>query len=294
MPKPPTSDDPLMEALRAAMQGPKRLVGAGGKNPVPGLFPSGKKGEAIADSAVADGYFDRTEEAVKVGKKTTKVAVGTITEKGIRAYVERHSPKEALTALLPAVQRLGESTPQRPDTARIVATIEASTAECVNAIKAAFAELSSSVVKAVAPAGGAAIDPAPILAALTAALSKVEPIVVSAPAAAPAQPPEPQPMSSAPAPKPTDESAVAEEIVSFVTHAANERTVGCDFVELFDHLKAKHPGLSIGTFHDALRALDQAGRIRLKDWPRMQDDIPRPELALFVSHTVMYHVQPVR
>jgi hypothetical protein len=79
-----------------------------------------------------------------------------------------------------------------------------------------------------------------------------------------------------------------------VDQSARERTVGCDFSELYDALDRSHPTLTIGVFHDTLRALDDANRIRLSGWSRMLDDMPRPELALFVSHKVMYYAQPAR
>jgi len=60
----------------------------------------------------------------------------------------------------------------------------------------------------------------------------------------------------------------------------------------WNYLKEWHPQLTPGAFQDALRKLYDAGRLRLGGWPRMLDDIPQPQLAFFVSSTVMYYAHP--
>jgi hypothetical protein len=56
----------------------------------------------------------------------------------------------------------------------------------------------------------------------------------------------------------------------------------------------KFPRLTIGAFHDALRRLADGGRLRLSGWPKILDDVPDPQLALFVSSKVTYSAHPIR
>ena len=57
-------------------------------------------------------------------------------------------------------------------------------------------------------------------------------------------------------------------------------------------LRGGHPEMTAGTFHDALRRLDRDGRIKLGGWPKSINDLPEPELALFVRHKVVYYATP--
>lgn len=64
--------------------------------------------------------------------------------------------------------------------------------------------------------------------------------------------------------------------------------------ELFGQLKGSDPTLSIGQFHDAVRALCEHGRLRLIPWTGPLYQLPAPELALLIGHEVLYYVQPCR
>jgi hypothetical protein len=287
------------------LAGLKKVVAAGGAMLMQaskgrGIFVAGAKGKTLADRAVAAGLLKLQAEG-----KAKSEALGVITERGLLKLAEVESPRDALNALLPLVERIGKAA-EAPSTEGFRVAIEAATNRCVEAIsrgfqsaleaatkkceevaRKAFDGLQGAVLRAVAP-NTPQIDPSPVLHAIRAALTKVEPVAVERLASARTGTPYP-----APKPPPlVAPGALSTEVVAFVESVARERTVGCDFVELFEHLRKRHPDLTIGGFHDALRALDAARRVRLKDWPRMLDEMPRPELALFVSHTVMYHVQP--
>jgi non-ribosomal peptide synthetase component F len=104
-------------------------------------------------------------------------------------------------------------------------------------------------------------------------------------------PPTPTPASP---PAAVSTATLEDAIAEFVAAWAREKTVGCQFDVLWNHLKERHPQLTIGAFQDALRALHNASRIRLSGWPRMLDDMPQPNLALFISSKVMYYAQPAQ
>jgi hypothetical protein len=59
--------------------------------------------------------------------------------------------------------------------------------------------------------------------------------------------------------------------------------------ELFRHLQADVPGLTIGRFHDALRDLHDADRIYLHPWTGPLYDLPEPAFALLVGHLIAYY-----
>jgi hypothetical protein len=246
------------------------------------LFPGGAKGKELAENAISQGFLTSKEEKVKSGKSTKKVVYGLLTEKGIRRVVDADSPKAALEALLSAMQALSRHPdPPKPEAFR--AELTRATETCVNAIKEAFANLQGEVVKALTPPSAAAVDPRPVLNALQHALERVQ---------APVRPTVPSATEPSPNPPPFSNPALEEAIVAFVNSWAKEKTVGCQFDVLWNHLKGRHPELTVGAFQDALRKLHEAGRIRLGGWARMLDDIPQPQLAFFVSSKVMYYAQP--
>ena len=290
MPKAPTTDESvILAALRKALSDPSVPRPLKGRD---SLFTP--KQSAIAEKAIAEGYFEKREGPPGKGRgKAAKPVVLVVTEKGARRLADEDDVKPLLESLRAAVEKVG--TPPPPlDTAEFGRAVEKATATCVGEIQSAFAKLSDDVLRAAVPATGATADPGPVLAAIVAALEKVKApaeIRIPVPAAPVA---EVQKTGETPKPAADPLPEIENEIVAFVEETAARTGVGCEFGELFEHLRAKRKTLSIGTFHDALRALDDAGRVRLKDWPRMLDEMPRPELALLLSSTVMYHVQPAR
>jgi hypothetical protein len=257
-----------------------------------GLFQGGAKGTELAATALAEGLLTLKEERVKSGKGWKTLKSGVLTDKGIRRVVEADSPKAALEALLPPLQALGKQPdPPNPDTFRT--ELSKAAGECVSAIKEAFGKLEGDVLKALSQSRPV-VDPAVVLNALRHALERVKaPVLPSLPSApAGPGPTPPAPVVQMSPPSAVSPQALEEAMVRAVNAWAKEKTVGCQFDVLWKRLKDQHPDLTIGVFQDALRTLHNAGRLRLSGWPRMLDDMPQPELALFVSSKVMYHAHP--
>jgi hypothetical protein len=168
--------------------------------------------------------------------------------------------------------------------------VERARADCIKSVEQAFAKQQETVTNSIAKLEQAltaslsayaptpATDARPTLAALQATLDRV-----SAPT--------PVPSNSSPPPKPLGGS-VEDAIVLFVERWAKEKSVGCQFDVVWKHLKESDTTLSVGQFQDALRSLYEERKIRLGGWAGMQDEIPKPELAFFVSSKVMFYVQP--
>jgi len=64
----------------------------------------------------------------------------------------------------------------------------------------------------------------------------------------------------------------------------------CPLPELYRQLLPAHPDLTIGQFHDELRALHDAGHLYLHPWPGPLYDLPEPQFALLVGHVIAYYV----
>jgi hypothetical protein len=277
-------EEAILDGLKKAYDAlPELLPLAGTK----GIFTA--KQEDLAGQAVRDGLLAERKAALPgKGKKAKEIVYGVLTEAGLRKLIEKDSPRAALERLLPAVQSIATPAPTgSPGDLR--AELEKATAACVSAVRDAVATMQTAVLGAISAASPPAADPGPVLAALRSALERVEtPVLKSVLAPVPVPTPTPAPAA---APSVT-RSALELEIVSFVEDWARARTVGPPFDELMKGLRARHPDLTVGAFHDALRRLHDAERVRLGAWPRTLDDLPEPELALFLSSKVMYYAQP--
>lgn len=62
----------------------------------------------------------------------------------------------------------------------------------------------------------------------------------------------------------------------------------CPLPELYRQARTRTP-LTLGQFHDALRALKEAGRIYLHPWTGPLYTLPEPECALLSGHEVTYY-----
>jgi hypothetical protein len=63
----------------------------------------------------------------------------------------------------------------------------------------------------------------------------------------------------------------------------------CPLPALYQQVKMKHPGLTIGQFHDGLRVLHEQHRIYLHPWTGPLYDMPEPPCALLIGHEVLYY-----
>jgi hypothetical protein len=71
---------------------------------------------------------------------------------------------------------------------------------------------------------------------------------------------------------------------------ADWRAAGdCPLPELFHRVRAKHPAITIGRFHDQLRRLHEENAIYLHPWTGPLYALPEPAYALLVGHEVAYY-----
>ncbi len=287
--------DPRLAGLRKALGGSFPLLGDANV----ALFPKGKPGKALADAAINDGLLVSRKVKEKVDGKNKTTEYGEITEKGRDYVVSADDPKGVLEALLVAVQKLGEPRAPAPIPDSVRREIEKASEGIQKKVQTAidnlqksvsaefaklekkanddFAKLEKKVVEHLATSEGVTkvAPPSGLFEAIDKALSRLKPHASDGSGSS---------ASSSP--------HLEDEIVGFVESWAGDKAVGCQLDFLWNHLRERHPHLSIGAFQDALRKLHAASRIRLSGWPRMIDELPEPKLALFVSDKVMYYAQP--
>jgi hypothetical protein len=290
------ASDPVLGALQQAvakLPTVLELVGAKGK----GLFTKAQK--EIADGAVSNGLF-RTHTVTGKKKTDTKV-YAIITEAGARKLAESGSSAETrqtLEALKGVLERMGGNQ-GAPDATAFRTALDSATATCVQAINAAFADLRQAVLATVSQPA-TSTDTAPVLSALTAALGRLNvgakpveyPEISKLLAPPPVAPPAPPVVPAAPS---TDPARVADAIVEFVTNWARAHQFGPPFDAIMKHLRGLFPAVTIGDFHDTLRRLVSANppRLKLSTWSQTIHDLPEPELAILLKHTVIYNAHPV-
>ena len=89
---------------------------------------------------------------------------------------------------------------------------------------------------------------------------------------------------------PRAESAILEILAE---QARLPRSGAGTVADLYERLRQRRLPLTVGQFHDTLRALRAAGRLRLSAWTGPLYELPEPALALLVGAEVLYYVQPV-
>jgi hypothetical protein len=87
-----------------------------------------------------------------------------------------------------------------------------------------------------------------------------------------------------PATDPAD--AVRELLTRWKTSGATE---DCPLPDLYRHLSAACPGLTIGAFHDVLRRMHEAREVYLHPWTGPLYAIPQPAYALMIGHEIDYY-----
>jgi hypothetical protein len=82
-------------------------------------------------------------------------------------------------------------------------------------------------------------------------------------------------------------------LADVLTHLAGWQTRGrlqdCPLPELYCVARQAAPSLTIGRFHDGLRALHDRRQIDLQPWTGPLYEIPEPAVALLVGHAIAYY-----
>ena len=66
-----------------------------------------------------------------------------------------------------------------------------------------------------------------------------------------------------------------------------------DLPQLFRFAQSRQPALSLGSFHDVVRRLADAGQLRLSPFTQAMYQLPEPQCAMIVGREIMYYVEGV-
>ena len=266
MPRPKASDEEklqtqLLEALRQALDGtPQRLQGSA---KAPGLFPGGQAGAKLIHRARAEGFLQEVPSPEPAsGKSKSKPAVYvTITDRGRQLVLDQDSPAKVLTGLRERLDTQGASL--------AVGIQEAQAQLC------AFRESVDQLEKKL---GGCFAQYQQTAQAFRSALDRLGQQPAPGPAQVVARPTAPT-------------AGWLDEVVPFV--ASQKRLNSFDrpnLKRLYEHLKQAHPALTLGEFHDGMRALHQQRRIRLDPSTQALATLQDPLHALYLDREVKYNV----
>jgi hypothetical protein len=262
-------------------------------------------------------------KTTKGGKTTTttkeEVVGWGLTEAGRKYLAEADDLKPLLESLVAVVSKLPAPVPPPPppdptafraaiqhaappfgtaiekateEITRSVATVIGKAfSDLQKTVGTALGNLEQAVVAALPPPVPATtapqVDALMVLATIRSAVERIQAPAIPPPVAPSPAPPPLGPLQALPS-----SGELGDEIVRFVGEWSRGRPTGPSFEVVWKHLRAQNPDLSVSTFQDVLRKLDEARRIKLGVWSQSIPDLPEPEIALFVSHKVMYYAHP--
>ena len=230
-----------------------------------GLFPDGPDGKAAAEEAEKLGFLTiRTKKAAT--KKGKDKEEAQLTEKGRQYIHDADGPKQILETLLLELRALGEARRATSNLESIHPELTKATTVCVKAIEnaaakmqqaveTAFEKMEQSIVKSVTNSAASVVTPdlSPVLAALQAALSRIDTSRV--PAAV-------DTTGSQPAATSTADTSSRTALRTVLRQAYDDMCLLVDFEDRLVPLprlyhQAKHllPTLTVSAFHQELQQL---------------------------------------
>lgn len=80
------------------------------------------------------------------------------------------------------------------------------------------------------------------------------------------------------------------DVLGILRHWHSTAALGdCPLPNLYRALAEKHPNITLGQFHDALRQLQDGQQIYLHPWTGPLYEIPEPKVALMVGHEIAWY-----
>jgi hypothetical protein len=250
----------LLDALRQALDGaPHRLQGSA---KAPGLFPGGQTGAKLVHRARAEGLLEEVpapELAARGTGKAKPPVYVRITDRGRQLVLDQDSPARLLAGLGESLGARGaDLAAGLQDVRSQLAAVRESVGQLEASLAARFAHYQQT-----AEVFRSALD----------RLAKQSP---------PAAPPV--------APRP-GATGWLDEVVAFVVGQKRLNSFDRpDLKRVYEHLKQAHPALTLGEFHEGLRALHQQRRVRLDPYTQALATLQDPLHALYLDREVKYYV----
>lgn len=268
-------EEELAAALRPVLvSGPLPLQKSGQK---PGIFPAGAAGKRLGPEALTRGLIQECVFPHPTKKGRAKpVAHYRITAQGQRFVLEHDNPKKVIEELAAAVRQMSGQQDNLQESS-LLDEFRELLAEHLQQIQGKVQQVVQDVQARASIAER--IEQAVQLAEQAAERARQQVVAV------------PPPPASEPA-TPAAANKWIEKVEPYL-RGRRERSVAgdCPLGELYRFLHQEHPELTIGHYHDALRQLHEAGRIRLSGWSGPLENLPEPNLAMFIAHKVMYYAR---
>jgi hypothetical protein len=254
------SKELILAALSRAAAEPNGLPLHGGKT-LPGLFPTTPLGKQTAQRCVQEGYLSTSQAVPDNAYKTKPGAEGfVITDKGLSFLLAEANPRPVLEDLV-----------------RVLEARQAQTTELLHLAGRMRTDLLN-----LKTAAERVLQQVPRTEALTATLQ-----TTGTGDRVPCEVERRENVGPRTAPTADQVAALHRAVLSHLGRwQSSGATEDYPLAELFRHLQAGIPGLTIGRFHDALRDLHDADRIYLHPWTGPLYDLPEPAFALLVGHLV--------
>lgn len=273
-------EEKLVKGLRPVLAGQPLPLQKVGKNA--GIFPAGAAGKTLAQEALARRLVRECPGAPPKTKGAKPFY--QITGEGQQFVLDQDSPKEILQGLQAAIGQLAGqlSRNNEPPPAQEERVLD----ELRDVVATHFNGIQETLQKAAEESRRLSQAHAQKIDHLQQTLGLVEKALGQA---REARPQSPAPGTTPPHPR---ENSWVQEIEPYLRSRYESGTPGdCPLPELYNFLHKQYPALTIGPYHDVLRQLHDEGRIRLSGWTGPLEDIPHPNLAMFLSHRVMYYAR---
>lgn len=304
----------LLDALQNGLHG--RIILLQGTKTAEGFFGGGVKAKAIANKAIEDGYLEKLPAPADVEKKLQKKEHARLTSKGRELVINEMTPKDAIEQLLPIVDELTKQLQKEQESTQTSTSVDAPLVKAFTEqfapaldqvleqslqkahqqfektietkLKKPFQEMEKSMNEALSTFEAPSEEPTTerlrgILQGVQRSLERVSAEIAS----------------SIQAPAPTESSTTAnqqdgdwhENMVRFVEQRrGDDPNRRFTFTELFEKVRTAHSNLTLPQFHEGLRQLQTAGKIRLYPFTQALATLPDPENALYLDREVKFYV----
>lgn len=258
------SDSDVIEGLRKLLNGSTMRGQASGAK-IAGAFPSGAAGKKLLEHALAQGWIETCPDPNPPAKAPkTPILCVRITDAGRSWVMGQLSLKPALQALSDALSHQTDSGGHNGS------SVEAQLAD----LRVAFEDVTRAIHEGTAEQQRREAE-------RTALLSQVRSLVEQA-----------MREEGVAEGTPTAHANPAPRVVEIVRDWYGIRGSGCPFDQLFVQLRKQQPSLTVGQFHDLLRAEKEAGRLALSGWSQTIDELPDATVAMLIPRTVLYYAHP--
>jgi hypothetical protein len=263
MAKTASPEELALEAIERALADPtpRKLHGTKAN---PGIFlASSAAAKAAAQLCLERGLIVPCGEQRTKSKTTPLYGIGPA---GVGYLLERDPLRQLLTATQDGVTRLAQTSAECQQT---LARVQQQAAKLQEVVQHAAARLQPPDVQKMLAAVQAARD-------------------ASGSVAAPSSP------VRAPTASAAAEPRVADELLQHVLqHKRQSPLRPMDLPQLFRFARSRQPALSLGQFHDLMRRLADAGRVRLSPFTQAMYQLPEPQCAMIAGREIMYYVEGV-